>query len=542
MEETERYNLFTAKFILGETYKESYENTIKLFSKSELIKFQSPTDVLAKIEDLLNGSSLYERILTSNSKPNDEGFAQLLSEDKIYLTNLATVDALYDSGIYKFTIIASDENPCDYCKSMNGKTFSMFEEHNLPPFHPNCKCRVVPITEASLLKSKVEPINTYLNQTLSKTMPLSSGSQKYTTESYSSYERSETTSSNNNNSYPTTDSSKITQTNTNKTSSHNPYKYLGISDSDYNAYIKGTLTKNDLLSIAQSVALYNAAKKQGSYYYMNVAHNQAAQTRMKYDKNYIKNDKYDNTYGGKFNPDKPTSIPNNPPKFETPTKLITQSHLDIIESTKGLKPKKGTDEWDFLQSSVWYVDKFRGQGDEKIKPFKDQWINGYRDIIKEAAKKYNIPDFMLAQVIHIEVGGAPLLADYPVYFARSAGIKANGHDVEDKTSFGNTSMQVITAAQTLGYDVENLTLSDKIDIVNLLMNAVQGVFITALHLSQLKEYDFEGKDINDLTEAEINVMVLRYNQGLRRDLEYLLTDYDENTKARFERMRELLKD
>ena len=44
----------------------------------------------------------------------------------------------------------------------------------------------------------------------------------------------------------------------------NPYSHLGIEDADYQAYLKGKLTEDDLLGIANAASFYQAASGSGA--------------------------------------------------------------------------------------------------------------------------------------------------------------------------------------------------------------------------------------------------------------------------------------
>ena len=74
------------------------------------------------------------------------------------------------------------------------------------------------------------------------------------------------------------------------------------------------------------------------------------------------------------------------------TSKMTTEHLDLIESSWGHFPKQGTVEWGDTQFVEWLIGfVFNGGKEEKIEPFKDQWIAGYKDAIIAAAIKYDIP-------------------------------------------------------------------------------------------------------------------------------------------------------
>lgn len=323
-------------------------------------------------------------------------------------------------------------------------------------------------------------------------------------------------------------------------SGDNPYSHYGIANTDYKAYIDKKLDEYDLLSIARAVALFNAAGGAGDgvYYYKNEAHKQIVKIRKKYEPNYEKNDFYDYTHGGKYDPNNLEPTPG-PPPFEMPIYLYNNIHKDIINNSINAEPQKGTDEWDTLQAALWIADYMISGGKyEKIESFKDQWVEGYREAIKKAAKKFDIPEFLLAGIVHNEVGGDPLWVDDVAYKLRELNIM--GGD-KDKTSFGNTSVQVLTAAKSLGYDLNRLPDNQRLGIISSLKNPVQGIFISAKHLSDLKNFDFEEKHSKDLTDYEISVIASRYNRGTRETLDEISLDYGNSVLNRKTKLKELLR-
>ena len=237
-----------------------------------------------------------------------------------------------------------------------------------------------------------------------------------------------------------------------------------------------------------------------------------------------------------------------------PGNLYTNEHTDLINSTQGLSPENGTDEWDTLQFLSWWADfGLHGGKFEKIEPFKDQWIAGYKDAIIAAAEKYDVPPVLLAGVIHNEVGGKPLWGDDAIYVLRSIPniqdfaeyIPILGPYLErdkDRTSFGNSSVQVLTAAETLGYDPEHLTQKQKDTIIATLKDPVQGIFVAAKHLAQLKNVDFGDKNSEDLTEEELSIIASRYNCGSGASLDWVRqhNGYGVNVTDRISKLMELL--
>ena len=113
---------------------------------------------------------------------------------------------------------------------------------------------------------------------------------------------------------------------------------------------------------------------------------------------------------------------------------------------------------------------------------------------------------------------------------------------KDKTSFGNTSVQIHTAALTLGYNPKQLTQSQRSDIINTLEDPVQGIYVSAMHLSQLKEIDFENKKSSELTDEEISIIATRYNVGPDEPLRWVRENngYGQNVVKRIPKLKRLL--
>jgi hypothetical protein len=80
---------------------------------------------------------------------------------------------------------------------------------------------------------------------------------------------------------------------------------------------------------------------------------------------------------------------------------------------------------------------------------------------------------------------------------------------KDKTSLGQQSMQIVRAAESLGYNPENLSRTQHKEIWATLHDPVQSIFLTAKHLSDLREIGFEGIS----TLSNIEAIGARYNQG-----------------------------
>jgi len=180
------------------------------------------------------------------------------------------------------------------------------------------------------------------------------------------------------------------------------------------------------------------------------------------------------------------------------------SHYNIAQLSAGYsiqKPPKWTN-WDII---VWQS----YGGDTYIHNFKISWISAYKNVIKDAATINDIPALLLAGVAYIEVGGDPMWVDRGAYVFRDIFDK----DKALKTSFGYLSMQVRVATETLGYNNSKLGHHQIDETIKSLEDPVQQIFISAIHLSFLRDIDFKGVSAIDMTDTQISITAERYNRG-----------------------------
>ncbi len=143
------YTIIAAKHELAEAYKTSYLETQKALGGVLQADSLNLRNIDSRIDRAFEDSDLHKILLHTNYKPYGESledFMQLISHDKAYISNLAVVEAASEMGYNELRIVASGENVCKYCKSMDGKIVKTDDESNIPPFHPNCNCTVVPVS------------------------------------------------------------------------------------------------------------------------------------------------------------------------------------------------------------------------------------------------------------------------------------------------------------------------------------------------------------------------------------------------------------
>jgi len=207
--------------------------------------------------------------------------------------------------------------------------------------------------------------------------------------------------------------------------------------------------------------------------------------------------------------------------FASPSSLIeprTEIHNDISRIRQ---------QYRINNSPVWTTDKLmRWQLIDShpdapfIRDFKMSWIYAYKDVINDAAERYGIPLLLLAGVAYVEVAGDPMWIDPLAFHARRINERMfgsffgglAGRDAV-KTSYGNISMQIIVAAETLGYDINNLNDAQINNIIRSLNDPIQNIYISAKHLSELRDIDFIGTGANDMSEEQIAITAERYNRG-----------------------------
>ena len=87
-------------------------------------------------------------------------------------------------------------------------------------------------------------------------------------------------------------------------------------------------------------------------------------------------------------------------------------------------------------------------------------------------------------------------------------------EARDLTSFGNVSIQVRRAAESLGYDMSQyLSPSQRRMVIASLEQPQENIFIAAKHLSDLRDVDCKGISASNLTESQIEEIATRYNRG-----------------------------
>jgi hypothetical protein len=204
---------------------------------------------------------------------------------------------------------------------------------------------------------------------------------------------------------------------------------------------------------------------------------------------------------------------------------LSSLHNEILNAAPRYPAAPGTKEWSTALAVKWRL------GLLNIDEFKAQWIRGYRNAIKAAAARFDLPPELIAGVAYLEVGGDVKAEDDVAFSLRSEeGRNLRGlrrlNRPRDLTSFGNVSLQVRRAAQALGYDSGHLTGSQQRSIIAALESPQTNIFIAAKHLSELRDLDFRGVSGDRLTQTQIEVIATRFNRGPDLSLEQILANLD----------------
>lgn len=184
--------------------------------------------------------------------------------------------------------------------------------------------------------------------------------------------------------------------------------------------------------------------------------------------------------------------------------------------------------WGLLDLAAWKMLPQRfGGGIAYIQRFKDAWVQHNQESIKSAAAKHKLPPELLAGVCWIEVGGDPNFIDRVAFEVRA--FDWSGPDWVDRnmtmtrnpsrTSFGSVSIQLRTAAQTLGFDPARMSTSEQRDLATCLQKDVFNIDVVALHLRQLIDHDGLQPNPPQLPIDAVRIVGARYNRGIGLSLD-----------------------
>lgn len=183
--------------------------------------------------------------------------------------------------------------------------------------------------------------------------------------------------------------------------------------------------------------------------------------------------------------------------------------------------------WSTSDVLMWKLVPERwGGGRAYIQRFKDGWVHHHRAAIRVAARDQSFPAELLAGVCWIEVGGDPSGIDRLAFEVRA--FDWSGPDWVDRnmtithqpgrTSFGAVSMQLRTAAHTLGLDPAQMSVEQLRGLSTCLENDAFNIDIVARHLRQIINRDGLQTTPPALSMDAVRVAGARYNRGMGLDL------------------------
>lgn len=212
----------------------------------------------------------------------------------------------------------------------------------------------------------------------------------------------------------------------------------------------------------------------------------------------------------------------------------------------------GSPTWGVIDLFWWkVVPEDLGGGTAFLQRFKDGWVRHNRFTILGVAKAAKLPPQLVAGTAWIEAGGDPTFIDRLAFEVRS--FDWSGPDWVDEhltitkepsmTSFGAVSMQLRTAARTMGLDIQSMTDEDVRGLAGCLEKDSFNLRLVAKHLSDLARHDFPKADTENLTPEQIKVIGARYNRGIGLSLESIKknTSYGDFILKIWPRLTALLK-
>ena len=211
----------------------------------------------------------------------------------------------------------------------------------------------------------------------------------------------------------------------------------------------------------------------------------------------------------------------------------------------------GSPSWGVLDLAMWKLvpERFSG-GKAYIQGYKDAWVRHNRALIKSNAAKQRFPAELLAGVCWIEVGGDPSFIDSVAFNVRA--FDWSGPDWVDRnmtitrqpwrTSFGPVSMQLGTAAHTMGLDAKTMPMAQLSALANCLQKDLFNIELVAQHLRQLIDQDGLQTRPPELSPDAVKVAGARYNRGQGLSLEDIRrnTSYGDFILGRWSRLTALL--
>ena len=143
--------------------------------------------------------------------------------------------------------------------------------------------------------------------------------------------------------------------------------------------------------------------------------------------------------------------------------VADQFYTDLLKEIEKLKREskdidiKEYDEWANGDAVIYFFDKYLLKSSQKIEAHKKKYVVALSEALKDLEWNYDIPAVMLAGIAYMEFGGDPPIQDYVAHCLRTVisndptGLLSSKSTPSYLTSFGNISMQLRRAAESLDY-------------------------------------------------------------------------------------------
>ncbi|RMR96213.1 hypothetical protein ALP73_100692 [Pseudomonas coronafaciens pv. garcae] len=202
-------------------------------------------------------------------------------------------------------------------------------------------------------------------------------------------------------------------------------------------------------------------------------------------------------------------------------KQVMDEHMDEFCTPES----NNSPTWTLLDLVIWKAwPEQLGGGTAYSRRFKDAWVVHNKSYIKAAAAKYSLPIELLAGVCWIEVGGDPNFVDRIGFEVRAlerlGNLSSPITNPPAKTSFGWVSIQLRTAAVTLGMNPDEMDISQLRSLANCIETDIYNIDIAAKHLRMLADYDH----FSSIGMEEARIIGARYNWGTSRSLDEIKKD------------------
>lgn len=197
--------------------------------------------------------------------------------------------------------------------------------------------------------------------------------------------------------------------------------------------------------------------------------------------------------------------------------------------------------WTFFDATMWKVfPESWGGGRQRLRDYKDAFVIHNKQAIKDAAIRYRLPPELVAGTCWAEAGGMPDFMDSTAFNVRAF---ENNYmfgwlSPPEKTSFGWVSVQLRTAARTLGLDPSTMSQDQFRELSLCLERDSYNIDLAARHLRQLADHD----GYQTVGFEEVRVIGARYNRGMDISMQAVMRDtsYGDNIVKKWQHLHQLI--